>query len=186
MMRILFILFIIMLGLLLVLNGRLIERDSEKPVFLRVDETAALHHTEIKLFTHGIYHPYESEMEVVKKDFSSLWAHLNHLYATNDVETGKEYYTEYWFKQICDHYQGIQEQVVSRIDLKHELHINNWAWDGLAYTAIDSNVVFQYQYNDRTTTTTRADIALIMLFQGDHWRIDAMKIMNECIINPIK
>jgi hypothetical protein len=125
------------------------------------------------------------QLETLKKDYSNIWAHLNHLYATNDVVAGKEYYTEDWFKQICRHFNGIQQPVLTRTDEQHELHIQNWASDGLICTAIDSNVVFNTNFPDKTVRRTRAVIAVVLLLQGDHWRLDAIRIINETpLIEP--
>jgi len=95
------------------------------------------------------------------------------------VEAGKEYYTEDWFRQLCLHYQGIQKPVITREDKQHELHIQNWSSDGLICTAIDSNVVFTYLYPDNHIDKTKATIALVLLYQGDHWRIDAIRVISE-------
>lgn len=179
MLRILFISLIVLLSGFLFLQGRLNERNSEKPVFLRTDKIALNHRTTIQTTVHSMYKPDSLQLETLKKDYSNIWAHLNHLYATNEVEAGKEYYTEDWFKQICLHYNGLQEPLIKREDQQHELHIQNWSSDGLICTAIDSNVVLKTIYPGNKIQSTKANIAVVLLFQGDHWRIDAMRVIDE-------
>jgi len=179
MMRLLFIVLIGITAALLFLQGRLNDRNGEKPVFLRHDEIAAAHQTEIEISIHSIYSPDAVQLEALKKDYSNLWAHLNHLYETNDVEAGKEYYTEDWFRQINRHYNGVIHSAIKRRDLQHEMHIENWAWDGLVCSITDSNVVFQYIYPDKSIKTSKANLKLVLLYQGDHWRIDALRIVFE-------
>jgi len=180
MLRIIFISLIVLIAGFLFLQGRLLERSNEKPVFLNTDKIADAHQTKINVSVQSVYKPDSIQMETLKKDYSSLWAHLNHLYATNDVEAGKEYYTEPWFRQLCSHYKnGVEVTGITREDLSHHLAIQNWASDGLVCTAIDSNVVFKYNYHDKTSTSAKTNIAIVLLFQGDHWRIDAMRVINE-------
>lgn len=164
----------------LLLQGRLLERSGEKPVFLQTDTIALAHQTKLEVSIHSMYTPDSVQLETLKKDYSNLWAHLNHVYATNDVTAGKEYYTEPWFRQLCAHYQnGLHPTGIQRQDSVHHLAIQNWASDGLVCTAIDSNLVFKYQYPDNSFRLTSSHIALVLLYQGDHWRIDAMRVINE-------
>ena len=183
-MRILFILVMVLTAGFLFLQGRLNERNGEKPVFLRTDEIANAHQTKIDIKVHSIYQPDSFQLAMLKRDYSNIWAHLNHLYETNEVEAGKEYYTEDWFKQINHHYNRKIQTGVKRTDEQHELHIQNWAWDGLVCTAIDSNLIFRYQFPDKTVKTTLATIAIVLLYQGDHWRVDALRLIKELKINP--
>ena len=182
-MRILILFFAVLLIGFLFLLGSQREINSDKPVFLRTDDIANGHKTDIRVQVHSLYRPTDEQVKILQTDYSNLWAHLNHLYATNDVEAGKEFYTEGWFKQICTGYKKTQVPVIVRTDEKHELHIQNWASDGLVCTAIDSNVVLKYLYPDKSEIKTTAQIAVVLLLQGDHWRIDALRIINEQKIN---
>lgn len=177
MMRLLFIALLILVAGFLFLQGRLNNRMDELPVFLKTDTIAKAHQTNIDIKLHSIHKPDSFQLSVLKLDYSNLWAHLNHLYRTNDVEAGKEYYTEDFFKQINHHYSGTIKQSISRTDSSHELHIQNWAWDALVCTAIDSNVVFHYKYPDGKQQTIKANLALVLLFQGDHWRLDGLRMI---------
>lgn len=180
-MRLFFILFFLLILGYLLFQGRAIERSSEKPAFLRADDLVLAHDAEIKMTIHSNYRPDSLQLEILKKDYNALWAHLNHLYATNDIIAGKEYYTESWFRQLAAHFDEVRTPAATRIDKYHELHIENWSRDGLLCTAIDNNVVFTYEYPDQQTTTSKATLAVVLLYQGDHWRIDAMKVISETI-----
>ncbi len=155
------------------------QRSSEKPVFLREDTIANAHVTNITTKVHSRYKPTTEQLASLVSDYAALWAHLNLLYANGDVEKGKEYYTEAWFNNLCSHYKGVMPVSAQRFDLQHDLHIINWSSDALVCNAIDSNVVFRYQYPDKKERYTCADIAIVLLFQGDHWRVDAMRMINE-------
>lgn len=182
MLRIIFILLIVLTAGFLFLQGRLLEKSADKPAFLSTDAIANAHQTKVEVSVNSIYKPDPEQLEIVKRDYSNLWAHLNHLYATNDVVAGKEYYTEPWFRQLCSHYKnGVEVTGIRREDVSHHLTIQNWASDGLVCTAIDNNLVFNYHYPDKSFVTTRANIALVLLYQGDHWRIDAMRVINESL-----
>ncbi len=176
------LLFIALIGItitLLFLQGRLNERRGEQPVFFRNDNIAEAHQAKINVSIHSLYKPDSVQLEVLKKDYSNLWAHLNHLYETNEVEAGKEYYTEDWFKQINHHYIGTLKTGIKRKDVLHELHIINWSLDGLVCTVSDSNLVFQYQYPNNSFRTSKANLQMVLLYQGNHWRIDAIRLKNE-------
>jgi hypothetical protein len=172
-----------LVSLFLFLQSRLMVKTEEKPVFLIEDLISENHQTKISVKIASVYKPSEYQIEILQKDYASIWAHLNHLYQTNDVEAGKEYYTEDWFKQICSHYQNKIDTQIDRKDLNHFLEIQNWSSDGLICTAIDKNVNFVYNYPNHQIKKTKADIAIILHFQGDTWRIDALKILKETTIN---
>jgi hypothetical protein len=179
MMRISFILFLILAAGYLFLQGRVNQRTDTLPVFLQHDQIVSNHTAEIDISVHSLIEPDSTDLKKFQEDYIGLWAHLNHLYSTNDVVAGKEYYSEDWFKQLCDNYQGVNETKVIRRDIEHHLHIINWSADALVCTAIDSNVLITYQYPDNRIQTKTATIALALIYQGDHWRLDAMRILEE-------
>lgn len=178
-MRFLSLFVLVLVFLYLFLQGRTIERSAEKPVFLRVDKIARSHETEIQVICHARYCPDSLQLKAFTQDYKDLWAHLNHAYASNDILTGKEFYTENWFRQLASHYQGTIPSPITRSDLRHQLHIQNWSSDNLVCTAIDSNVVLQYDYPGQKRKFTKAHIAMVLLYQGDHWRIEALKVLDE-------
>lgn len=153
-------------------------RSGELPVFLKPDLVAENHKTNIKVKVHSMFKPDSVSLETLKKDYSALWAHLNHLFATNEVEVGKEFYTEDWYKQICKQDNNAIEPALTREDISHELHIINWSSDNLVCTAIDSNAVFRYHGAKIKSFERKYNLAIVLLFQGDHWRIDAIKYLN--------
>jgi hypothetical protein len=179
MMRLLFISTIGVVVAYFVLQSRLTTNSTEKPIFLQTDEIAHTHQTLINTKIHSLIEPDSFQLETLKTDYSNLWAHLNHLYTTNDIETGKEYYTEDWFKQLNNQYTGKTKAAIVREDKEHNLHIINWDDDNLLCTAIDSNAVLCYYYPDKTIKKTKATLAIVLLLQGDHWRVDALRVISE-------
>jgi hypothetical protein len=163
----------------LYLRGRVQHKAVELPVFLKVDHIARNHKTEIDIKILSDIKPDTIELIRLRKDYSFLWGHLNNLYTTNDIKAGKEYYTEAVFRLLAKNYTEKRKGLINRIDHKHEVNIIDWSVDGLVCTLIDSNLLFTYEYPDESIKTTQANIALVLLFQGDHWRIDAMRFLDE-------
>lgn len=178
-MRSLIISFIVLSFVFLFLQSLKVKRSAEKPVFLRTDEIALNHNTALNVWLHSQVAPDSAQIKSLKIDYSNIWAHLNHLYSTNDVNAGKEYYTEKWFQQITKEYQGHQSPLAKRKDIHHDLHITNWSRDGLLCTAIDSNLLFTYTYPNAISESFQVNLAVVLLFQGDHWRIDALKVLDS-------
>ncbi|WP_304235949.1 hypothetical protein [Jiulongibacter sediminis] len=178
-MKYLFYILGLIVALLLYLRTGKYERSSELPVFLKPDPIAAAHQTDITVKVHSHFKPDSVNLEDLKEDYSAIWAHLNHLYETNDVNAGKEYYTEDWFKQICKGNNEPFDPSLYREDLNHNLHIINWSSDNLVCTAIDSNAVFSYDINSSKNFERTFHMAFVLLYQGDHWRVDAMKYLNN-------
>ena len=159
------------------------QRNQEVPVFLRTDDITNAHKTEIDIQLQSKYKPDSFQLVVLKSDYSNIWAHLNYVYETNDILVGKEYYTEAWLRQMSTNYEGkLNTSAIKRLDIKHNLCIQNWATDGLVCAAIDSNVELKYIYPDSLIKITQTNFALVLLYQGDHWRIDALRVMNESAI----
>jgi hypothetical protein len=170
---------------LIFLEGRSSQHSMEKPVFLQIDNIAAEHKTNITTAVHSVYKPNPTQLEILQQDYSNLWAHLNYLFQTNNTEAGKEYYTENWFKQICLFYNGEVPAMCFRKDISHQLHIQNWASDALICTAIDSNAVFTYTFKNDSIITKKTTMAVVLLQQGDHWRIDALRIIKDETISNL-
>lgn len=183
-MRLLFILLICLSAGFLLLQGRWKERNGELPVFLKNDTIAERHTTLINMQVSSLIKPDSLQQLSLKKDYCNLWAHLNYLYSTNNVEAGKEYYTEEWFKQLSRNYTSNITLPVSRVDEVHNIYIKNWADDGLVCTVVDSNAIFKYNYAAGISKTIIANLAMVLLYQGDHWRIDALRILNEKNLTP--
>ena len=177
-MRIVIGIFITLGIVLMSLQIKQIDRHTDYPVWYRHDTLAAAHHAMIVIKNKSGRHPSGSELDQLSNDYNDLWAHLNHLWSTGDVESGKEYYTEDWFTIICGRNPKPCYTGATRTDLRHELTIFNWSSDGLVCTAIDSNILVEYCYHispDKDSCVRyRETIAVELLFQGDRWRIDGM------------
>jgi hypothetical protein len=177
MLRILFVILLVLGCSLLFLNGRMQQVNSEKPIFLKTDNLAEKHTTTIDIKVTSLIKPTEQDLLPFKKDYANIWAHLNNLYETNNVTDGKEYYTEDWFKQICMYYKHQPSIKAKRSDVSHKLVIKNWAWDGLVCTVVDT-VQMNYKFNNKDTFLTENPLSIVLLYQGDHWRIDALSAEN--------
>lgn len=179
MLRYLFILLIAVLLGYFTLQSKLNERKLDLPVYLRTDTIVKEHSTNVQIFTRSLYKPDSAETIKLKNDYSNIWAHLNNLYVTNDVEAGMEFYTEDWFKQIVKHYNGKQNSIIKRMDEQHQLHIQNWSSDGLVCTAVDSNVVLHTIFAHNMEQKSVVNMAVVLLFQGDNWRLDAIRVLSQ-------
>ncbi len=177
MLRYFFLLLLVLSISLLFLNGRLQSTNSEIPVFLKYDTIANEHHSKFEVKVNASIPPNKQQLEDFIDDYSHIWGHLNYLYATNDVIAGKEYYSEDWFKQVCLQYKKKQNPIIQRSDLSHQVTIQNWAWDGLVCTITDI-VKLGYIFPNKNTSIKYLNIAMVLLYQGDHWRIDAIKVEN--------
>ncbi len=181
--RIIYISFVVLGLTFLALQTKIIDRRFQLPIFLKHDLIAEKHNAAISVTVESGVRPNDLQVEVLKKDYDALWAHLNYLYSTNDVNPGKEYYTEDWFRVICTGNPQRCQLPVSRQDLDHFLHIIDWSADGLVCTVIDSSVLLKYSFKRNKTADslvyTRACYAISLLFQGDHWRIDGLHLIAE-------
>jgi hypothetical protein len=155
------------------------QQNTELPIFIRTDEVAVAHESKISLAVPTVIVPGEIAQEQFKSDYANIWAHLNHLYSTNDVEKGKEYYTEAFFRSICKNKMEVQEAFIQREDLSHNVIMQSWSWDGLVCVGIDTNVILKYTVQNEVPYYTKSKVAFALLFQGDHWRIDGIKFIEE-------
>lgn len=153
------------------------KRDGTLPLFLITDKIAASHRTVLTILNGSSLKADQLELNNFTQDYSSLWAHLNHLYNTNDVKAGKEYYTESWYRQICNNDLPLTNRIIHRKDVSHQVTITSWMKDGLVCTISDT-VVFDYTYDHNYTHRSKSTIAMALLFQGDHWRVDAIRILK--------
>ncbi len=171
--------FIILISIFVLLKLNLKQHDFDLPVFLKNDTIASNHQTNINTTVHSFYKPDSNQLKMLVRDYSSIWAHLNYLYSTGDVQKGKEYYTQDWFNVICNEYKLPLQTNVTRVDVAHKLHVVNWSFDGLVCNVIDSNVVIKTFFKHTLIDSSTSHFAVALLFQGDHWRIDAIKQINN-------
>ncbi len=155
------------------------QQPAVLPVFLQQDAIALRHTTNTTVTVQSLFKPDSFALAKLKDDYANIWAHLNAMYATNDIEAGKEYYTEHWFKQLARHYKGEITTGIQRSDEAHHLQIKNWSTDGLACNLIDSNAVLTYRNRQGIILKSNTTMAVTLLLQGDHWRIDALAVVDE-------
>lgn len=154
------------------------QKEEKLPAFAQVDHIALNHDPKIQTTISSTISPSREQIAILEKDYASIWAHLNHLYASNEVEVGKEYYTKDFFKAISKNASRMQS-ILKRTDLEHHLEITEWARDGLVCIATDSNVTIEYQTAQKEKFYTKATLVVALLLQGEHWRIDAIEFLNE-------
>lgn len=153
------------------------EIKSEIPSFVIPDSVAADTTAKLKLIIPASISINPDARLDLQKDYKAIWQHLNHFYKNNDPIIGKEYYTQQWFELISKDFHKPITSPITRQDHNHELHIQSWSDDGLICTAIDSNLILSYHYPTNTGDSLVKDtthIALILFYQGEHWRIHAM------------
>jgi hypothetical protein len=172
-----------LMAVMLVLGGWLLYRlyvpiaDREGlPEYVRLDRIAQNHKPEMRWTHHSIFPPDSQSMVDFLRDYAALWAHLNNLRQTNDVQAGKAYYTENWFRQICRNPAPFQADN-RRHDLSHYIGVENWSQDKLICTLSDT-VKLRYEESG-TQRNARALVWAVMLKQGDHWRLDAIRFGTE-------
>ncbi len=171
--------FFVVLAILAVVVFVSRQETTVLPTFVKTDEIADVHTSKVKLTAETIVDISEEAQEQFKADYSNLWAHLNHLYSTNDVERGKEYYTEDFFKSICKNKHLLQAPNIIREDISHDVVLQSWSWDALVCVGVDTQVILKYIVKDKEPYYTKSKVAFALLFQGDHWRIDGMKFIEE-------
>ncbi|WP_026951443.1 hypothetical protein [Algoriphagus mannitolivorans] len=181
--RYLFILFYLLVGVLLFSLAKLQIRRDEVPYFLRFDSIAAAHEADIEINVEASFPPNEQQLEVLKKDYLALWAHLNAIYETNDLKPSKDRFTERIYSNLAIAYPGKTTGLGQRKDLNHKLLIQNWSRDGLACQMIDS-LQFAYLLPDSAQYQTDAVLALSLVYQGDNWRLDGIKFIDEKPLSP--
>ncbi len=155
------------------------QKNNAIPAFAQIDTIAGRNKfPELTVQVKSMVIPNEQQIRQFELDYLAIWAHLNHLYNTNDVEAGKEYYTEDFFRAVCHRIKPIRN-ILERNDITHNTTIKNWSKDGLVCVGIDSNVLLQYRHHQGKTDTVLAHIAFTLLLQGEHWRIDAIEFLHE-------
>ncbi|WP_200977575.1 hypothetical protein [Echinicola sp. 20G] len=179
MMKVLFVGFMLLITLLFYVMGNGRVKESVLPIFLQEDEIVEQHQTQVEITVHSKYKPNASQLEQFRQDYSGVWAHLNHLYRTNDVVAGKEFYTESWFRQLATKQVKTMESGIQRKDLFHDVHLMNWSADGLVCTIVDSTAVLEYDFPKVGKKFTLSTVAMVLLYQGDHWRIDGIRFIDE-------
>ena len=181
--RYLFILFYLLIGVLLFSMARIQKKNDEVPYFLRFDTIAAAHEAEIKVNVAASFPPNEQQVEVFKKDYLAIWAHLNTIYSSNELKPSKDRLTERIYSTMAIAYPGPASDLGQRKDFNHRLTIQNWSRDGLACQVIDT-LQFAYLMPDSTQFTTEAVLGMSLVFQGDNWRLDGIKFIHEKPLTP--
>ena len=181
--RWIFLGFLLIVGFLLITMARIKKTDDEIPYFLRYDSLAMNSKPAVDIKVKSIYTPTEQQLEKLQDDYVAIWAHLNFLYQHPNPVPSKERFTEQFYLNLANNYKEGQAGAIERKDLSHSLIIKTWSRDGLSCNLMDSVAKFSYRLPDGPIETSSATIAASLLFQGDNWRLDAIRFIDETINN---
>ncbi len=148
---------------------------SELPSYIINDDIALNHHTKINFDIQSQVKPSPVGQEQLLNDYKNIWAHLNHLYTTNEVSAGKKYYTEEFFDALCRQFQK-SPQWVQRHDREHHLILTHYSRNGLLAILHDSLVILEYDFPNQQKRIEKVEVAIALIYQGEHWRLDALNI----------
>ncbi|SIN66105.1 hypothetical protein [Algoriphagus halophilus] len=176
--RWIFLGFLIIVGTLLASMARLQEKNDDIPYFLRYDSLAANSNPIIELEVISTQVPTEEQLEKLKQDYAAIWAHLNQLYQYPNPKPSKERFTERFYLHLAKNYQEGISGSIQRKDISHSIQIQTWSRDGLSCNILDQSAEFNLTFPDGSTETQTFKIALSLLFQGDNWRLDAIRFID--------
>ena len=176
--RWIFLGFLMIVGILLASMARLQEKNDDIPYFLRYDSLAANSNPIIELEVVSTQVPTEEQLEKLKKDYAAIWAHLNQLYQYPNPKPSKERFTERFYLHLAKNYQEGASGSIQRKDISHSIQVQTWSRDGLSCNILDQRAEFNLTFPDGSTETQTSKIALSLLFQGDNWRLNAIRFID--------
>ncbi|WP_339864825.1 hypothetical protein [uncultured Algoriphagus sp.] len=182
--RWIFLGFLLIVGFLLITMARIRHTDDVIPYFLRYDSLAMNSNPSLEIKIQSVYTPTEQQLEKLEQDYKAIWAHLNHLYQHPNPTPSKDRFTERFYLKLAENYTNGQPGSIQRNDLSHSISIKTWSRDGLSCNLLDSLAEFSYTFPDGSTQITSSQIAVSLLFQGDNWRLDAIRFIDETTKNP--
>ncbi|WP_286753429.1 MULTISPECIES: hypothetical protein [Sphingobacterium] len=184
-MKLAFYLIVVIIAVFAYLQIRVAPKAEILPSFMTKDDVVENRNKPtINMIIRSRIAPPKASLSKLALDYSKIWAHLNYLFETNDVTTGKEFYTEDWFKFLSRRHPPLSKSVLSREDLSHNLIISSWSNDNLICIATDSAVLLNYHIEENKVKSELVTVAVVLLFQGDNWRLDGLKVIESKIVNP--
>lgn len=176
--RWIFLGFLLVVGALLFSMARLQKKNDEVPHFLRYDTLAVNANPRIELEVVSLIEPTEEQLDILKKDYAAIWAHLNRMYQYPDPKPSKERFTERFYLHLAKNFKKGDPGSVVRSDSSHHIQVVTWSKDGLSCNLLDQNAAFNYTFPDGSVQSSSNSIAISLLFQGDNWRLDAIKFID--------
>lgn len=176
--RYLYLAFLLLVGILLASLSKLQVKNEAVPYFMRYDSLAANAHPLIQVSNETSVDLTENQLEKLQENYAGIWAHLNRMFQNSDPKPSQEWFTERFYSLLAGNFQEGREGVIQRKDLSHHLILKTWSKDGLSCNLIDSLARFDYVYPDGSIQTIHQSMAISLLFQGDNWRLDALKIIE--------
>ena len=177
--RWIFLGFLLIVGFLLITMARIRQTNDAVPYFLRYDSLAMNSNPSLEIKVESVYTPTEQQLVKLEQDYKAIWAHLNYLYQHPDPTPSKDRFTERFYINLAENYKEGQPGAVQRKDVSHSLLIKTWSRDGLSCNLLDSLAEFSYTFPDGTTQNSTGLIAVSLLFEGDNWRLDAIRFIDE-------
>lgn len=166
--------FIIMIVIIYVIRYNKHNPTMLSPYYLQSDLREQKENTDIFVKNKSITQISNSQIEIIKKDYQKIWLFLDKLHNTNDILSGKKYFTEEFYKFLLVNHKSGYAGNFSRKTYNHDISIVNITPDGLICALIDSNILVKYEtplyyYFDTV------HVAVVLLYQGENWRVDALQ-----------
>ncbi len=163
---------IYLLGVLFTLSCSQKDELNTRPFFIQNDAIADSHITQLVFEDNSLTTISETDQQQLIEDYKNIWAHLNHLYATNDVVAGKRYYTEAFFDWLCTDHE-ISPELLTRKDIHHQLTLTHYSNNGLLAIVKDELLV-EYYWNEKQIKKEKIKIGMALQKLDEKWCIDAI------------
>ena len=144
------------------------------PFFRQKDQIIQNDRRDVRIINQSMTHISNDQVEILKRDYLNLWFHLDHLHNTNDIVSGKSYYTEEFYQFILSNLEIAPHGNFLRTTYDHNVSIVNISPDGLICTLTDRNILLKYDTPVHYYYDT-VNVAMVLLYQGENWRIDALQ-----------
>jgi hypothetical protein len=144
------------------------------PFFRQKDQIIQYDKPDIRIINQSMTHISNTQVEILKRDYLNLWFHLDHLHNTNDIVSGKSYFTEDFFRFLLSNHESALHGNLLRKTYNHDVSIVNFSPDGLICTLTDRNILLKYETPVNFYFDT-VNVAMVLLYQGENWRIDALQ-----------
>ena len=144
------------------------------PFFRQKDQIIQNDRRDLRINNQSMTHISNDQVEILKRDYLNLWFHLDHLHNTNDIVSGKSYYTEEFYRFLVSNYELACRGNLLRTTYNHDVSIDNFSPDGLICTLTDRNILLKYETPVHYYFDT-VNVAMVLLYQGENWRIDALQ-----------
>lgn len=144
------------------------------PFFRQKDLIINNNSPDVRIINQSMTHLSNTQADILKSDYLNIWFHLDNLHNTNDIESGKSYYTEEFYRFLVSNLESAPHGNLLRRTYNHDVSIVNFSPDGLICTLTDRNILLKYETPVNYYFDT-VNVAMVLLYQGENWRIDALQ-----------